>query len=306
MDIFYKIISEICQENEIKLDLLSFDWIYELKKDGLVRHIVGRNFDLNKDASAQIVSDKYACYEVLHKNRVPVIDHLMLFNPLTRPENIENSGSMEKAREYFFQNNQRVVVKPNNGFQGKNVFLCENQKELEQAIQSIFLRENSLSISPFANIKYEYRAFVLKQKSLYVYRKEPAYLIGDGITNVGELLKLKNISEDHLFKNIKLSYIPLKGEKYSVTWKHNLNNGATATQVKSGELLFHINELAQKAAKFVNIDFATVDIVLLNSGDLRVIEINSGVVAAKFLEQSPGQYETIKSIYSAAILKMFL
>ena len=78
-----KLLQELCQEMNIKMEILSYGWIYKLSKDNKTRYIIGK-FDINKIASSEIASDKYATYEVLKSQNIPVVKHTMVFNPIQR------------------------------------------------------------------------------------------------------------------------------------------------------------------------------------------------------------------------------
>ena len=82
--LLHRMVRELCQEMDIKFEKLSFDWILQLSKNGQVRHITDNMFDNNMLASGTIVSDKYATYEVLKSQNIPIIEHKMVFNPATR------------------------------------------------------------------------------------------------------------------------------------------------------------------------------------------------------------------------------
>ena len=132
-----KVIKELCLEMDIKLEKLSYDWILQLSKEGKVKHITRNHFDNNPQASSEIANDKYATYEVLKSQNIPVIEHTMIFNPATRSGFVPEEGIWsiieKKLSEYG-----TLVIKPNNECQGQGVELCHNKKELEIAIGKLF------------------------------------------------------------------------------------------------------------------------------------------------------------------------
>ena len=154
--IFHTIIKEICEEKGINVEKLSYDWILQLTKDGKVRHITGNRFDINKEASGNIVCDKYATYEVLKSQGVPVIEHKMVFNPATRTKYIPSNGIWSEIISFFKNNGEKIVVKPNNGCEGQGVFLCNSMSEVEIAIHKLFKNNGSISICPYYDIDTEY------------------------------------------------------------------------------------------------------------------------------------------------------
>ena len=51
-----------------------------LEKDKKIRFICGYKFDLNSHTGGEIVDDKYALYEVLSKNNIPVAKHKIVYS----------------------------------------------------------------------------------------------------------------------------------------------------------------------------------------------------------------------------------
>ena len=309
--IFHTIIKEICNEKNIDCKKLSYDWILELKKNNKIRHITGNRFDINGEAAGRIACDKYATYEVLKSNDVPVIEHKMVFNPIKRSKYISDEGIWPEIISYFKNNNNQLVVKPNEGCEGQGVYLCKTLKELEIAIEKLFKTNGSISICPYYDIDKEYRTFYLKGECYLIYSKTKPFVVGDGINNVmnlitnSQLYLPENSVVDENLKLLDLEYIPKKGEKFYISWKHNLSGGATPMIVTDEILKNKISKLVLSAAHATNIDFATIDVIETNNKELYIMEINSGVCLTKFIDHvKEGRY-IAKKIYSKAIEKMF-
>ena len=309
--IFHKIIKEICESKGISVETLSYNWILQLKKDGKVRHITGNRFDLNKESAGDIACDKYATYEVLKSQDVPVVKHQMVFNPQTRSKYIDERGIWSDVLDYFFKNNQKLVIKPNNGCEGQGVYLCQTLKEVETAISSLFKNNSSISMCPYYDIDKEYRTFYLDGECYLVYGKTKPFVLGDGINTVKDLLTIQSIYlpenkvvEENL-ENICLDYVPKKDEKFFISWKHNLSGGATPTIVEDPVLKNRIYDLVKSAGHAANITFATIDVIKTTDDKLYVLEINSGVCMTKFIDQVENGYEIAKKIYTKAIERMF-
>jgi hypothetical protein len=261
---YRELIEEICREQNIRCEVLSHGWIIRLTKDGLTRHIVGHHFDGNPAAADRIACDKYACCTLLTHNSIPAVTHELLFNPVTRAGWAGPEGTWRKALDYFHAHNRKVVVKPNEGWQGRDVYLCESPAALEQALHTVFQTRPNACICPFYEIEHEYRVF-------YVYGACP------------------------------LAYGKERGAD---SWKHNLSGGARAFDITDDTLANGLEALAKRSARCVNINFATVDIAGLTDGSLAVMEINAGVAAKVYLEQYPDRREKIKNLYAEAISRM--
>lgn len=306
--IFNVLMKEVCTELGIKMETLSYGWVQQLSKDGKVRHITGRRFDLNPEATGNIACDKYATYEVLSSQGVPVIKHEMIFNPATRASFIGNEGVWLKVTSEFLKYGS-LVVKPNNGCEGQGVALCKTLKEVEISIQKLFKSHNAISICPYYDIRTEYRTFYLDGKVYLIYGKTKPFVVGDGKSSIGELIEKLNLPNKSVvqenLKELDLKYVPKNEEKVSVSWKHNLSGGAKPTILNKGELYDKIEKIAISAGKAMNINFATIDIIETTDDNLYVLEINSGICATIFVESVEGGYEIIKDIYRNAIQKLF-
>jgi len=258
------LVSEICAERGITCLSLSRGYILRMAKGGQTRHIYGNYWDLNSAAADRLACDKCGCYTLLNASGIPAIEHVMIFNSLKRGEWAGTEGTLLAALEFFEKHNRRVVVKPNQGTQGRDVFLCETPLAVEQALLTIFATDPDAVISPFATIDTEYRVFYLAGRAHFMYGKA-------------------------------------RGE----SWKHNLASGATAFELTDPDLQANLSMLAVRAAQCIGITFASVDIAQLADGSLAIMEINSGVLANRLIEQLPHLRPTIKDLFSEAIDRLF-
>ncbi len=306
--VFHVLMREVCTELGIRIEKLSYDWVLQLTKGDKVRHITGTRFDINPEASGDIACDKYATFEVLRSQNVPVIEHKMIFNPTCRSSYIGDDGIWPTITSEFLKQGC-IVVKPNHGCEGQGVYLCRTLKETETAVQKLFKTESSVSICPYYNIITEYRTFYLDGKVYLIYGKTKPYVVGDGQRSLGELVEELNLPDKNVVKDnlntLDLTYVPYKGEKVEISWKHNLSGGAVPTVLQKCELYDKIEQLAIKAGKAMNIHFATIDIIETTDNNLYVLEINSGIGATIFTETVEGASEIMKQIYRHALNKLF-
>lgn len=306
--LFHTLIKELCEEMGIKLEKLSYGWILQLTKDGKVRHITDNMFDINPEASGEIACDKYATYEVLKSQKVPVVEHVMLFNPETRSEYVPKEGNRLILESEFAKHGQ-LVVKPNYGCEGIGVSLCKTLNKAELAIERLFSDNTSISICPYYDIKTEYRTFYLNGEVKLIYGKTKPFVVGDGKSTMRELIEDlnlpdKSIAQENL-SSIDFEYIPRDNEKVEISWKHNLSGGATPAILEKSELYNNIENLAIKAGHAINMKFATIDIIQTTDDKLYVLEINSGVCGTIFTNFIEGGREILKDIYRKALEDMF-
>lgn len=300
---FFKAIEELCDEMNIEISEYSFGLIKQLKKDGKIRNLVRYKLDLNSGTACDIANDKYASYEILRSNKVPIIEHTMIFNPKTRKDYV-TPLDLEIAKTLFKKYNRKMVIKANCSYQGKEVFLVNEEDLIEKTILDIFSRNNdSLSLCPFENLKNEYRVIVLDNECLFSYKKEKPVVVGDGIKSIGEFLAELEIEKPD--KNLDIDYIPEKGEKVELNWKFNLSGGAYPKEIDDKNSKFKIENIALMAAKAINIRFASVDIVENMDGEFKVMEVNATVCMNKFSKMFENGYEISKEIYRKALKKCF-
>ncbi|MCL2217823.1 MAG: hypothetical protein FWB91_12520 [Defluviitaleaceae bacterium] len=164
-------IKEVCREESITLELLSQEYVLRLTKNGVSRHIFGPYWDINSAVADRIACDKTACYTLLHNSGIPAVPHKLLLNPLRRGEWASPNGSLTRALAYFESNNQKLVVKPNNGTRGEDVYYCATVHALECAIFAIFATHPDAALSPYQEIETEYRVFYLNGKYRFAYGK---------------------------------------------------------------------------------------------------------------------------------------
>ena len=302
-----KLLEKLCNELEIKIEKLSFGWVYKLSKSNKIRYITG-NFDINKEASSKIASDKYATYEVVKSQNLPIIEHKMIFNPNERKKYIEKDIWDICYDE--FKAKKKVVVKPNLGLEGKGVFKCKTLDELEIAVKFLLEKNTSISICPYYDIEKEYRAFYLNGKILLIYEKEKPYIVGNGVETIKELVEKLKLPHNKIVKEnlekLDLSYIPNQNEKIEISWKYNLTGGATARVIKKENLIYKtIEELAIRTGKSLDLTFATIDIIKTKENEIYLLEVNSGVSTNIFSNIVKDGKMIEREIYRKALIEMF-
>jgi len=304
-----ELIYEICKELNIKIEELSYGWIYKLTKDGKIRYIGRKSFDINNVESSTIASDKYATYEVLKSQNIPIIEHKIIFDPEKRKDYMSKKEIIDIISSEFMKNG-KIVVKPNTGETGKDVFRCYSVKEIEKIVKELLKNNSSISICPYYDIKNEYRVFYLRGEVLLIYKKIKPFVIGDGKSSLKELVSKLNLPkndvvEENLSK-LDLNYIPENKEKIELSWKHNLSGGATPKIIEKEDKIYKkVEKLAIKTGKTLNMLFATVDIIETNNDNFYVLEVNSGIGATLFSKLAPNGKSIVKDMYKKALVEFF-
>lgn len=298
---YRRLISEICKEENIDYKLISENWVMVLTKNNVTKYISGYKFSLNDDALGSVIDDKYAFYDLCKLKKLPVIEHNILFNPTSKL----GFNTMNLLNEYFFQYQEDVVIKPNLGTEGTNVYHITNYNELLNITEKLFKNNFSISICPFYKIDNEYRVIVLNDKVKLIYEKRKPIVIGDGKNTVKDLLINLN---PYIFNKISFTKeynkILQNKEVYEYDWRFNLSKGATAKLVDNKELYQKLSDIALNATKTINAKFVSVDIIKCQN-KFYLIEMNSGVCINKVCNFIDKDLKVVKEIYREAILEMF-
>jgi len=303
---FLKIIKEICVENNIEYKLLSKDFIVMLKKNKTIKFLYGYKFDLNNHGIGMIMDDKFGMYEVLKELKIPVIEHKIVYNKNNHNDYAKGCNTYEYVYDYFKKNNNHIVIKPNNGTCGNDVFQIKNIEEIEKVLNHLFLSNFSISMCPFYKIKHEYRVIVLNNNIELLYKKCLPVVFGDGKKTIKELLLDFNYN---YFKKIvndsKYNKVLKESEKFEYNFKFNLSQGAITKKVTDKELIIKLTKLAKSISQNINLNFGSIDIIETTNNELLVMEINSGVMLENYLILNQDEYLKVKDIYQKAIDSLF-
>ena len=282
---------------DIHVHQVIYGYLTEVELNGECRHIKKQQFDLNTQASGNICADKSATYAILSRNGIPAILHHFVGRDDSSYGGIDCD---EMLRKYG-----KVVVKPNNGAKGENVYTCETLDEVDDSLARIRDSGDDAVICPYYDIDVEYRTFMLDGEAYLVYGKHRPSVVGDGERSIAQLIADVCVPSDSRIE-LDTDYIPVAGERIVVAWKHNLTNGAMPFPPPNEETRDAVVGIAKAAVVALNVRFCTVDVAHCQDGEYRVIEVNSGVCAIKLLEQSDDDTkDRIMHMYADAIRKMF-
>ena len=208
-----------------------------------------------------------------------------------------------------------VVVKPQFGSQGNGVSINLHS---EQQVLDAFDNANAFKCSVVTESFKEgadYRILVIGEKMIAASLREPAQVIGDGVSTIAQLVAAVNRdprrAESHAgvlspipldpislavlaSQGLALDSIPDKGTKVLIRKNANLSTGGTAKDVTD---LVHpqVATLAISAARQLGLDISGVDIITsdiskpLAETNGAVVEVNAGPGLRMHLEPSEGQ-----------------
>lgn len=296
MEEFNKLIQSIGEELNIKVTLLSDNWLTILERDNEIHYIQGYKFDLNNHGLGNIIDDKGLFYDLLTYKNLPIIKHHVLFQNYNK----------EIVLDYFNSHNKEIVIKGNVGTCGKEVYKVNNEKDLFEKIDYLFQSQFSISLCPYYDIINEYRVIVLNDEVRVVYGKTRPIVVGNGKSTLRELANFFNPLYYQGDKLLKLDdYIPKENEEVILNFQFNLSNGALMFLDIKPSLKKVLEDLALKVSKEVNLMFGSIDIIKTRDNRLLIMEANSGVMMNSFIKQHENGYEIAKNIYKDAISLMF-
>lgn len=305
-DTYDKILYKICKKHQIKIEKFENESIYKLTKSNSVHFVWSRRFDLNTTVSCRIADNKYATYLTLSSSGIPTVPCIKIPR-IDTEEYFRLETSISEICSKLLNDFGTIVIKPNNSYEGTDVYKCNNLKDIEKIFFQIERKYKYLVISPYIDAKAEYRLFFLDNQILYAYKKERQYIICDGISSVGDLLISNKINVSTIMPDIysQFNKIYPNNHKLELNWKFNLSQGAKCIPIEDTNLHKELTNIAIAAANAINIRFATIDILVDEYNNKQVLEINAGVAMDQFIIQNPKGIQIATSIYEKALISMF-
>lgn len=303
---YEKIIYQLCDKHQINIQKIDGESIYRLAKNNFVHYIWSRRFDINSTIASRIADNKYATYLVLKSLSIPIIPCIKLPRIDTKEyPNLEIS--IFEICQNLLLESSHIVIKPNNSYEGIDVYKCSSLKDVEQNILQIANKYKYLVASPYIDAIAEYRLFYLDNQILYAYKKNQEKIICDGTSTVIELLLNNKTNLNTVSKDIMCQFDKIypKGNELKLNWKFNLSQGGDCVPITDDNLYKKLVNIAISAANAINIRFATIDILVDQDNNMQVLEINAGVAMDQFIIKYPNGKEIATSIYEKAIIAMF-
>ena len=288
-----EIIPQICKKNSYLLTKISDNCCQITNNDNKTTFVYYYDFNCNPNSNSWIARDKPTAYQFLKQNNVPAVEHIY----------VPYNNALNNAQEYL-KKHSSVVIKITNGTCGNNVFLCKSISSLNLTLNNLMKKGVSICVSPYIEYDEEFRVVLCNKKPEVIYAKKRPYVIGDGISTIAQLCKLKYPSLK-LNQNIKQNVILQKNIKKNLIWKHNLCNGAIIEKVNNNALKKILTNLALKACKLLNLNVCSIDIIN-NNGKLEILEINSGLMMENFYLANEFNKSTCLNIYEKAINSSFI
>ena len=257
------IIKEICDELNIECETFADEWVFKLTKGNMTRIILGYRFGLNDEVSSLLCNDKSVTFNILKSYDIPVVPHFFFqadYGCEGRISEDDRKWLLNLLSDY-----RKLVLKPNDGNGGKNVFLVDEPSSLLETASRIFGLTEYMAVSPYYDIQREYRLILLNGELRIAYHKQ----------------------------------------RMSGEWRHNLGLGAKACLSGMSEIEKDVLPLAKEATEKLGLKFASVDIIRCPDKRCGIMEINSGVMMAFFAAESSEYRSMAKAVYKDVIEEMF-
>lgn len=233
---------------------------------------------------ADIASDKSLTNRLLRSSGIRVPEHIVAEN---LPEALAAWRSLGK----------RVVVKPLGGHQGQGVTVgVHSVRELDRAVRAAQAFGKRIMLEEQVRGR-EYRLLVVAGKPVACAERIPAYVRGDGMHSVRELIEEVNRDprrgEGHECELTQITVdaqviatlaqvgytlrsVPRRGEVVYLRRSANLSTGGTAVDVTD---IVHpaTRRMAQEAVSIIGLDIAGIDMIAddIAAEGATVIEVNA-------------------------------
>ena len=281
-----QVILDAALEKGIKVEVISKRFhLLKLSHNGESLFVKGTSFPVNSQPACFIANNKFLTKSVLRSHKIPTPKSWLVRTP------------REAKRIILKKNLFPCVLKPAKGAHGKRVFVnIESLKEFDEVLPLVFNTPGKKNVLIEEIIKgKDYRFLVVGDKVSAVMERIPAHVVGDGSSNIRQLIKKFNqnplvgeryekplckirlngeIKRNLKKQDRKLTSIPPRGERIFLRQNANISTGGIGKDV-TDEISRELKEIAIKAAEAIGIVITGVDIIYDQSANKPyVLELN--------------------------------
>lgn len=291
----------------------SADWVQVITTSHARFFIMGYKWPLNNAGSSILADDKYATAWVLQQANVPCIEHQLFLRRDWAADPSPTGPFMTQLHNNAQSLGYPLVVKNNHGQGGEGVYLVEIERHLRHRVVQALAKFRGVAVSPLFDAPYEYRLVVLDHDVLLAFKKTRAQVVGDGHSTLAMLALAPQGPLTHIAEAKKESWLlSMEGKAQRIIpagvsapleWRHNLAFGAQPTIIRAKDPLYEpLKILALRATQAIGLRFCSVDILENQRGELRVLEVNSGVSVEKFASALGPEGEKLgRAVYQKAL-----
>lgn len=284
----------------------------------------GSSIGLNPIAPSDIAKDKgFAKFFLNHMGYRTVPGKTFFSSKWS--EAIKSDKNIDAALAYAQEIGFPLIVKPNSGSQGRGVARVENEQEFLRAMNVVFEMDRVAIVEKLVSGK-DYRVVVLDGKIISAYERIPLNVVGDGRSNVMQLLQAKQdyfqqigrdtkikfddprMSETLALQNLSFDSIPAEGSFVQLLTNANLSSGGDAVDV-TDRVNDNIRELCVKLTKDMGLRLCGVDLMLPNGIDggvvgYYVLEINAAPGLDHYANIGEKQDKVVEDLYLEIVKSM--
>lgn len=287
-----KIVIAELQRRGIKVEL--FDEENEIIKaeyNGHIEYLLDRDSSIMPYNISIIAGNKFYTKRILKENNINVPEGKLF-----------NINDKSKIIDYIISLPYSVVIKPVFGSHGYDIFM--DVKSLEEIYYALdIIKEHNgnclILVEEFFDAN-EYRVFYTKNDNYAVLWRKPAFVIGNGINTIEELIQIENYKRTHprtntmceiyrdevmdfYFEKNNISYYDILEENKELQVRPNSNIALGGTPIDKTDIVHpSVLEICKNILKsfsnvpYLGIDFMTKDISKKqNFKDYRIIEVNT-------------------------------
>jgi glutathione synthase/RimK-type ligase-like ATP-grasp enzyme len=257
----------------------------------------------NSATASTLASDKYFTSKILDAAGVPVIGGEYFFLHERYRAHRPMGHERDDALAYFRELGASAFVKPLTGSRGDFAQRIHGEAALTRYLDEVAKYYDAVLLQPIIE-GVEYRIFLLDDDALYCARKYPAFVRGDGVHTLRELLSAHNdalrarglspVSPGD--RDPTLDAVLAQGERRDIPGRMNLSAGGTmAIEPPPSQKAVAVTRQATSA---LGLRVAAVDLFVGIGGDssaVTVIEVNSNP-SIRLLEES-GRGDLILKIW---------
>ena len=281
-----QVILDVLRKKGIKVKVISKRFnLLEVLFNGKPTFVKGTSFPVNSQPSCFIANNKYLTKRILRTHNIPTPKSWLVRTP-------------KETKRKILQNNLfPCVLKPIKGAHGNLVFAnIESVGELDELLPLVFNGKDkkNVLIEEFIDGR-DYRFIVVGDKVSAVMERIPAHVVGDGLSNIKQLIKKFNsnpfvgeryemplckiiingeVKRNLKKQNKKLIYCPKIGETIFLRQNANISTGGVGKDVTES-IGQEMKDVAVKAAKSIGMVITGVDIIYEKSSRKPyVLELN--------------------------------
>ena len=288
LELSTQIVIREAKKHHIEVEVLDWsDNFLKLSKGTKVEYVKQATItSIDSYITSHILQNKHITKEVLARSGFQV------------PKGKFYNTIQEALKAYPEFSTRKIVVKPKSTNYGIGVFFIypHEKSQYEFAIVEAFRHENSVIVEEFCEGE-EYRFLIIGDRVEGVLRRVPANVIGDGISNIKQLvhkknhdpffyrdpkivLKLTSVEKEILSsQNLTVYSIPAKGAQIFLRYNSNISTGGDPIDC-TDEIASGYKEIALSATKASGAKICGVDMIITSpknvptKNNYSIIELN--------------------------------